>query len=535
MVFKMTAFIATLLLFCIVLPAGAQEAAKSDATSRYLPVSVEQVEPCCMQEETPEQPQPLSRKPVVKPEGNYFDEATMRWWKQQAITDLRAPKAEDFSTAKEIMAPLAPRLLAAFDGTNIVDAKEDGFLYTPPDTNLAVGPTQVIEATNSILRLSSRTNTAVSFQPLRQHFHSTEGYFDPKVYFDKLSQRFIIVALIYDDAPRKSAILVSISKKASPASLSVDWCNYRMNGVRNATWADFPGLGVNEKWMVVTTNQFTFDGDNFRSAVVRAIDKKAFNNTASCPALSMRTFELKDGSFTLQPAFHYTTNTISGSSLFLVSNEIGFGTEYRLWRISGATPALTNVTLTGTNYVIPPSAAQKGGGVPLDTGDNRVVHTVFRNGEVWTAHSTSCTIGSAPNESCVRLIRITPNDSGGTISFDKTYGLGKQFIWMPSIAVNKNNDVGITFQRSAGTIFLSVAMNGKRASATSTDAIAPLKAGLCHYEFIPPGASNRTGDYTGAQVDPLDDTSFWFAGEYAGKPPGETRCLWLTRISHTTY
>jgi hypothetical protein len=228
---------------------------------------------------------------------------------------------------------------------------------------------------------------------------------------------------------------------------------------------------------------------------------------------------------------------MTGKPLFLVSTLPGLGNSYKLWRITGTTtPVLSNVSVLGSStYSIPPNASQKGGGVLLDTNDNRVLHAAFRNGEVWAAHTTGCAIGAAPDESCVKLVRITPSDAGGTMTFERTYGLANQFIWMPAIAVNKNNDVGIAFQKGSKNVFLGSGMNGKRASATTTDTINVLKGGVCHYELVPPGASNRTGDYTGAQVDPVDDTSFWFAAEYGGKVTGFVSCLWRTRIVHTTY
>ena len=44
----------------------------------------------------------------------------------------------------------------------------------------------------------------------------------------------------------------------------------------------------------------------------------------------------------------------------------------------------------------------------------------------------------------------------------------------------------------------------------------------------PRSLSNRTGDYIGAQTDPSDFRSFWFAGERATNIGGA--CQWETRI-----
>src|SRR5262249_429099 len=134
-----------------------------------------------------------------------------------------------------------------------------------------------------------------------------------------------------------------------------------------------------------------------------------------------------------------------------------------------------------------------------------------------------------------RVIRFSVSDSGAAVDLEKTYGVSNQFIWYPAIAVNKNGDAAVVFQRSSAGIFLSTAANGKKNSAANFDNLSVVKAGTCHYELVPTGGTNRTGDYTGASIDPNDDLSFWFAAEFGSRLPGETRCLWATQIVHATY
>ena len=63
------------------------------------------------------------------------------------------------------------------------------------------------------------------------------------------------------------------------------------------------------------------------------------------------------------------------------------------------------------------------------------------------------------------------------------------------------------------------------------------RSGTCAQTFLYPGDTlTRTGDYMGAQVNPNDQTSFWFAGERATKLGGlcQANSEWDTRIVQVT-
>ncbi len=221
--------------------------------------------------------------------------------------------------------------------------------------------------------------------------------------------------------------------------------------------------------------------------------------------------------------------------------------EYALWQItaepsSGAVkkPSLSRVTLRGDVHSTQPDARQRGGGVRLDTGDSRMMQAAFRDGELWATHATGCNLGAGPNESCVRVLKITPGGTSvslapsGTIDFQETVGRRNEFFWWPGIAVNKLGDIVVVFQRSSRRLFLGTAYNGKKAQATKMDAVVSLAKGKCKLQDID-GSRNRTGDYVGAQTDPLDDLSFWIAGEFSKRVKGLKGCNWATQIATAKY
>ncbi len=153
---------------------------------------------------------------------------------------------------------------------------------------MAAGPNEVLEATNSALRLSSRANKDVQTQNLNDHFgvkalsgqrggiSASKGFlFDPKVYYNRLSKRFFVVALSQTESPNTGFIYLSVSRSSSVVSLSNGWCNYRIRSKRSNAWADYPGLGMNERWVAISGNNFKFvnKGSAFFNVYLFVVDK----------------------------------------------------------------------------------------------------------------------------------------------------------------------------------------------------------------------------------------------------------------------
>ena len=89
----------------------------------------------------------------------------------------------------------------------------DGWASTPPDTTLAAGRHYILQATNSGLQLSDRNGKMIERQSLNAHFgqpnvtsNASNLQFDPKVYFDILSGRFIIGLCLAGDGNRSKEL-----------------------------------------------------------------------------------------------------------------------------------------------------------------------------------------------------------------------------------------------------------------------------------------------------------------------------------------
>ncbi|MBI1733773.1 MAG: hypothetical protein HYR51_01240 [Candidatus Rokubacteria bacterium] len=480
--------------------------------------------------------------------------------KTQAARDT-SPEVSGATAA--LPGPSAAMVTTAFNGLNRVSGGSLGFIFAPPDTIVAKSPNRVLEAVNSALRLFSPTGTVLDTKTLNSFFPvpdlsvANEGLlFDPKVYFDRnaANKRFYVIALEKRIATEVSKIWLAVSRSADPTSLAASkWCRYKISGKRNggtanSSWADYPGLGAGANALVITANQFRFTGDEgFTFAIIRVLNKLTLaNNATSCPALpAVKVFQpasaTGDGNhFTIQPVQHYSgPSSFTGVSqpAYALATVFGTSTMYRVYRISNvsSTPKLHQDTVAGSfTYGIQPDAPQSDTASTIDTGDNRMTHAAGVGNFVTGVHGTLCNFGGGATESCARVVRIQVSGPTLNATMSKQHVLGgtDQFHFWPGVAVNSTHDTAVVMQSIGATLTngrLSARWTTRDSAAANFSTTKGLTTGTCPQTF-----TNRSGDYTGAQTDPSDFSSFWLAGERATTLPGRVLCEWQTRIIKIT-
>jgi len=451
------------------------------------------------------------------------------------------------SVADQISAPvpaaggaLAPALGASFQGLG------DNNTSIPPDTMGAVGPNHVMTMLNSQVRIQNRAGTIIS-TVTSASFWQLAGPkpFDPHVVYDTLSNRWIATC---DGSSKSTAskVYFAISLTNNPTGV---WTFYSFVADRTGTnWADYPGLGINAKWIAITNNMFTVAANKGIGAKLWVIDKSTALAGGALTTTVFPTAFDGGGQFTLKPA---VTFDAAEPNLYIVNNGIssGLGANdfFRLSRITGTAAAPIWSTVPDAAGLIPGSgfvdavqrynssqvnAAQLGSTKLISSGDIRVMNAVFRNGHLWFAHS-----GGFPNEPVSAAIRtdmfwyeVNPrllNTSGlpviqsGTGIASFTANAGELY---PTIAVNKFNDAVIGFTLTKSSRYAGAWVKGRKstdAPGTMTGAILRnYKAGLAPYFKTFAGTRNRWGDYSATMADPLNNGDFWTLQEYAEMPVG---------------
>jgi hypothetical protein len=99
-----------------------------------------------------------------------------------------------------------------------------------------------------------------------------------------------------------------------------------------------------------------------------------------------------------------------------------------------------------------------------------------------------------------------------TILQQGTYAPDGNWRWMGSMARDQSNDVLVGYSESNGDMYPSIFVAGR----IPTDTLGTLEneLALINGTGSQPGTSHRWGDYSAMRIDPVDNCTFWYTTEY---------------------
>jgi subtilisin-like proprotein convertase family protein len=440
--------------------------------------------------------------------------------------------------------PLAPSPAAS----SSFKALEDNNTVIPPDTHGAVGPNHLMVVHNTQIRIQTRAGATISTVSLDSFWSTVPGpwafgggpnTFDPKVLYDPYNNRWMFTVTA-DAAETTSAVLIAVSLTSDPTG---NWRLFRADADwSNSTWADYPSIGFNKNWIVVTVNMFELPPyQSFTGTHIYVFNKDSLYNSSTG---SYTEFSDPLGA-TMAPAITYD-NTLE--TMYLVEDYDGHR-QLRLSSLTGtpASPAYTpsNIYPTapeaGAWKSYPPGrsdfAPQLGSTRMIQTNDSRIQNVVYRNGSLWFAHTIFLPGSGTPTYSAVQWWELDP--SGAIKQRGRVEdAAGQMFYAFPSIAVNKNNDVLIGYSRFSSQQYASANYSFRAGTdpVNTLRADAILKAGSAPYDKDFGSGRNRWGDYSSTVVDPLNDLDMWTIQEHSAPTSGGyTRWgTWWGRIGPAT-
>jgi len=404
------------------------------------------------------------------------------------------------------------------------EALGDNGTAIPPDTQGTVGPNHLMVALNSEVRIQNKSGGVISTVSL-DLFWSTPGtaiVFDPKLAYDPFQNRYIFTVASLDLLTVASSILVGVSQTNDPTG---SWNLYTVDAdATDVSFADYPSLGFNKDWIVVTVNMFTVVSSAFYESKIFAFNKA--NLYAGSPA-TFTVFTDFDG-FTQTPALTYD-NTLA--TMYLAEHWHGNFMGSGFLRTSTITGPVNSPTYTaGTAFPSTPnpwrfappgsldSAPQKDIADKIQNNDSRILSVVYRSGSLWAAQNAFLP-ANAPTRTAAQWWQFTPG--GAVQQFGRVDDAsGVNFYAFPSIALNAQNDVLLGYSCFSPTTFASACYSFRAAgdppNTLRTNAL--MKAGEATYVKTFGGPENRWGDYSNAAVDPVNDLDMWTIQEYASSP-----------------
>jgi hypothetical protein len=452
----------------------------------------------------------------------------------QSVEVYKGPSyaAKTLNTVSSVTSP-AP----SFNFTGFVD----NISSIPPDVHGAVGPNHVVTTLNARVIIHNKTTGAVISSVSLDNFWSglnsgsfTADAFDPKIYYDPFSNRWVFVACGNSRSP-ESSLLLGVSANTDPTGV---WNLYRFDvDATDVNWFDYPSCGYNKNWFVVTGNIFPTVSGPFVGVKIFVFDKTDLYNAG---ALSVTTFDDEDG-FTIVPAetFDNSLNT-----LYMMEEYSGDG-YWRMTQITGTGPSPTYSVLGGisigaANEYSYTSGAANSSSLPqlgsvnkISSNDARIQNMVYRNGFLW-ATQTVFKGNTVPKPAAVQWLKFNTSPSLSLNQFgrvdDPTNAV--QFAY-PSISVNANDDVLLGFSKFSDSQYASAAYAYRKSSDAAGTMQDPYqyKTGEASYFKTYGGTRNRWGDYSVTAIDPSNDLDFWTQQEFASTPTtgGTVYDRWATQ------
>ncbi len=436
---------------------------------------------------------------------------------------------EEYENNNEINTNTTKQYLPLFSSKGTNDFADSVFIVNefqgaphrnsiPPDPDIAVGPEYVVHVVNTYFRIYDKERNLLKDIPASTWYSSVYGAanpFDPKVIYDHYANRWVMVWLDMNSSASEGYYLISVSDDDNPLGTWYNWAlPSHVNGsTPSGGWADYEGVGFDDKAIYITSNLFSFSG-SFQGTRIRIIDKT--NLYADTPGqvtwndLWSITYPTSSYScFGIRPAIMLNQDP-DGKYYFAVHSPYSTGTNVGVYILSDplTNPSLEGYAVSVNTYFSPPNAQQLGGSsIPLESGGKNLRNEpVVKDGILYMVHSVK-----ANNVSGVHLVEV--NLSTLNADVDDVFADGTHYYIYPALTVDSRGNVFVTYSRSSTEEYVGAGFFVFSSTWSYSNDIL-FEPGYGNYVVDYGSGRNRWGDYMGACIDPANPNSAWFATEH---------------------
>jgi hypothetical protein len=412
-----------------------------------------------------------------------------------------------------------------------------GFTVTglAPDANGAAGLTQYVQWVNSSLAVFNKATGALQLGPL-PITQLWAGYAngcqfsdlgDGIVLFDKIANRWVISHPSINPATQRFQECIAVSTSADATG------TYNRYSFDYAFAPDYPKMGVWLDAYYVTFNGFPIVNSGIPPGVrACAYDRDAMLNGRVATQIC---FTLNSLANLLPSDFDGTALPPQGSpnymvrfdvnSLHLYKFHVNFNASFATLTgpivipVEPFTPLCSEIFLLNRDVCVLQVVPQKLHAV----GDRLMYRLAYRNFGSWESLTVNHSV-KTPLSGGVRWYEVRNPGGIPVVAQQSTFAPDFRFHWMGSIAMDHAGDMGMGYSVSSFSQSPGIAFTGRLFSdPTSTmQAEIPLKEA-----FGSLSGTDRWGDYSAMQIDPVDDCTFWYTTEYLQN----SGLAWNTRIA----
>ena len=482
---------------------------------------------------------------------------------QPKLSQLRGALQSNVGAAGGALQPLIGSPISAtvglsFEGVGMADLALHncsallGFHVAPPDTNAAVGDTQVVQWVNLCYAVFDKSTGATILGPIAgnafwQGFGGpceTSNDGDPIIQWDKSNHRWLAAQNVFSP-PYMTCIAVSQTADATGS--------YYRYAFPQPGFPDYPKWGLTRSVYYQTQNIFdpilvfgvnvcAYDGKSMLKGSSKATQVCIFDNSNGTyfdDSMLPADDDSDSGPTNREVLLGSIDNFFPGDThVYEYVFDVNFGNPAKstLAGVNGSMPISVpafNLAFCSGQYRITDCVKQPGTIYQLDTLGDRLMYRLAHFDERGTQHFL--VTHSVNNTTAVAARWYEFRAQGlGTTSLS-LYQSGQtpddgEYRWMGSVAMDKMGDIAIGYSRSSAASgdYPSIYYAGQTAGDPlgTTEAEALIKQGSGSQT----DTVDRWGDYSSMALDGADSCTFWYTNEYYPVTAGFRWDTWLASL-----
>jgi uncharacterized repeat protein (TIGR01451 family) len=454
-----------------------------------------------------------------------------------------SPATPDAALQSSVAGPAVSAPVAGFDALSRLGIASP---FYPPDTVGDVGPDQYVQAVNGGIDVFSKTGTSLTGGVTDTAFWSGlsgcsgVSLSDPTVNYDQFADRWVYGELAYTlgsgstySGPFTECVAVSSTGDATGT-----WNRYAFNiDAPTYRWLpDYPKLGVWPDGYYLSFNDYDSTSPHgFVGAGAMVLERSAMLTGASAQAIffDLRGVSGLEGGMLPADADGAAPPPPGAPNLYVTPVDSSSNDQLGLWafHVDWAVPSNSSFTnpqaLAVTAYDgYGASVAQPSTAVKLDSlADDRLMNRVqYRNFGGYETLVLNETVNTGSSIDAPRWYELRRTSGAWTVNQQSTFQPDTVNRWMGSAAMNGSGDIALAYSAGDSGTFPALRYTGR----ASSDGLSTMQT---EATLVAGGGSQtgttRWGDYSQLSVDPADDCTFWFTGEYYGSTSAMN---WSTRI-----
>jgi hypothetical protein len=401
---------------------------------------------------------------------------------------------------------------------------------TPPDPTGAAGLEYYVQAKNATYRVYNKDGSPATTTFSLSQLWSGESDGDPIVMYDRYAERWFISQFRVDQAGSNDGILIAISETADPTGAYYAYTfDTPMNGF---AFPDYPKFGVWPNGYYMSANSSYDNCMVFEREKMLVGDPTASVQIMNFPStikFFFRSFAPSYAEGLWSPGsddpfyfFHIQDDAWSG-----VSNDHIKVIECNVdWSNSSnsSVQVVQEIPISAVNTMFTQSwddVAQQGSSQKLDAVASIFMYRaqyIKRPGHNTVLMCATVDVNGNNSKAGIRWVELRQDasDPSGDWSLyqEGTYAPDNNSRWMGSMAMDINGHIGMAYCYSGTSAFPGIRYTGRfdgdpLGEMTVSEQIAIEGSGA-------QSGINRYGDYSQMSLDPGDDATFWFTGEYMG-------------------